>query len=248
MDSTEQIDIKNHPALILAGKADQTITHAHRLLQSRWCAHHGCGHCITCSRIVQHQHHRLLWLEPDDAYTRQSLEPLFEAIAFKLDDDEEFFCVLNHADRMSSACYNSLLKTLEEPHRGYHFVLLSERAHTLAPTIRSRCLLHELTPENPAEISHPIARFFTTTTYEHAAEFAQALEQTPPSEQESVGLIDDLLAYWIKKHHEACKSGINAQSTETEHVVNILEDALKNPPLSGSSQLFWRNLFVCIKK
>jgi DNA polymerase-3 subunit delta' len=34
---------------------------------------------------------------------------------------------------------NALLKTLEEPRRGVHFVLLSERPDRLLPTIRSRC-------------------------------------------------------------------------------------------------------------
>ncbi len=34
---------------------------------------------------------------------------------------------------------NALLKTLEEPRRGVHFILLSERPDRLLPTIRSRC-------------------------------------------------------------------------------------------------------------
>ena len=34
---------------------------------------------------------------------------------------------------------NAILKTLEEPKRGVHFVLLSERPERLLPTIRSRC-------------------------------------------------------------------------------------------------------------
>jgi DNA polymerase III subunit delta' len=34
---------------------------------------------------------------------------------------------------------NALLKTLEEPRRGVHFVLLAERPDRLLPTIRSRC-------------------------------------------------------------------------------------------------------------
>lgn len=34
---------------------------------------------------------------------------------------------------------NALLKTLEEPKRGVHFILVAERADRLLPTIRSRC-------------------------------------------------------------------------------------------------------------
>jgi DNA polymerase-3 subunit delta' len=45
---------------------------------------------------------------------------------------------------------NALLKTLEEPRPGVHFVLLSERPDRLLPTIRSRCqtvTFHHLPPE-----------------------------------------------------------------------------------------------------
>src|SRR5450756_1047133 len=40
---------------------------------------------------------------------------------------------------------NALLKTLEEPPGDMKFVLASEAAHRLLPTIRSRCLWHSMT-------------------------------------------------------------------------------------------------------
>ena len=48
------------------------------------------------------------------------------------------------AERMNHITANALLKTLEEPPGDVKFVLASEAAHQLLPTIRSRCLGHSM--------------------------------------------------------------------------------------------------------
>ncbi len=48
------------------------------------------------------------------------------------------------AERMNNVTANALLKTLEEPPGDVKFVLASEAAHQLLPTIRSRCLGHNM--------------------------------------------------------------------------------------------------------
>jgi len=48
------------------------------------------------------------------------------------------------AEQMNTITANALLKTLEEPPGDTRFVLASEAAHLLLPTIRSRCLGHTL--------------------------------------------------------------------------------------------------------
>lgn len=49
------------------------------------------------------------------------------------------------AERMNVYTANALLKTLEEPAGDVKFVLASDAAHLLLPTIRSRCLGHTMT-------------------------------------------------------------------------------------------------------
>lgn len=48
------------------------------------------------------------------------------------------------AERMNTVTANALLKTLEEPAGDTRFVLASESAHQLLPTIRSRCQAHAM--------------------------------------------------------------------------------------------------------
>lgn len=48
------------------------------------------------------------------------------------------------AERMNNVTANALLKTLEEPSGDVRFVLASDAAHQLLPTIRSRCQVHTM--------------------------------------------------------------------------------------------------------
>ena len=58
------------------------------------------------------------------------------------------------AERMNHITANALLKTLEEPPGDLKFVLASEAAHQLLPTIRSRCLTHTMTWPSESESSN----------------------------------------------------------------------------------------------
>lgn len=53
------------------------------------------------------------------------------------------------AERMNHVTANALLKTLEEPPGDVKFVLASDAAHQLLPTIRSRCLAHTMVWPTP---------------------------------------------------------------------------------------------------
>ena len=55
------------------------------------------------------------------------------------------------AEQMNHITANALLKTLEEPPGNVRFVLASEAAHQLLPTIRSRCMGHTMAWPEPTE-------------------------------------------------------------------------------------------------
>jgi len=81
--------------------------------------------------------------------------------------------VVYPAERMNAISANTLLKTLEEPPGDVRFVLATEAAHALLPTIRSRCLAHTMHWPKEEEIlawlgaqdvAEPEARIFLHAT------------------------------------------------------------------------------------
>jgi DNA polymerase-3 subunit delta' len=129
-----------------------------------------CGQCGSCHAIAVHAHTDLAVLMPetvmmalgwplpekaqqdiDDKKRKPSKEIRVEAMR----DAVEFAqrtsgrghgkaVLVYPAERMNHVTANTLLKTLEEPPGDLRFVLASESAHQLLPTIRSRCLIHTM--------------------------------------------------------------------------------------------------------
>lgn len=129
-----------------------------------------CGNCRSCHAIDVHVHADLCVLMPETQMLALGW-PLAEKAQAEIDDkkrkpsreirvdamrDAVEFCqrtsargrgkvvLVYPAEQMNAITANALLKTLGEPPGDVRFVLASESAHQLLPTIRSRCLLHTM--------------------------------------------------------------------------------------------------------
>jgi DNA polymerase III subunit delta' len=130
----------------------------------------GCGQCPSCHALEVRTHADVCVLMPETAMLELGW-PLSEKAQSDLDDKKrkpskeiridamrdavEFAqrtsargrgkaVLIFPAERMNHVTANALLKTLEEPPGDVRFVLASEAAHQLLPTIRSRCLTHTM--------------------------------------------------------------------------------------------------------
>ncbi len=136
-----------------------------------------CGQCESCHAISVRTHPDLCVLMPETL----SLElgwPLDEKTQDKIDKKEikasrlirveaargavaftQYTRSRGHtkvvliypAERMNLEAANTLLKTLEEPVGAVRFILATEAAHQLLPTIRSRCQSHALVWPDPGD-------------------------------------------------------------------------------------------------
>jgi len=129
-----------------------------------------CGTCGSCHAIEVRTHADLAVLMPETAMIELGW-PLSEKAQAEIDDKKrkpsreirieamrdaiEFaqrtsgrgrgkVVLVYPAERMNPFTANALLKTLEEPPGDARFVLASEAAHQLLPTIRSRCMAHTM--------------------------------------------------------------------------------------------------------
>ena len=129
-----------------------------------------CGHCASCHSIDVHAHADLSVLMPEVDMMARGW-PLSEKAQSEIDDKKrkpskeirvdamrdavEFTqrtsargcgkaVLVYPAEQMNAVTANALLKTLEEPPGDVRFVLATEAAHQLLPTIRSRCLAHTM--------------------------------------------------------------------------------------------------------
>ena len=232
-----------HPAYLWIGKEAQLHDRAFAFLKEQLCSQGGCDVCTQCRNITRKQHHLLLWITPENGYTLAQLEPVRETIVFALQPGEQFFIVLEHAELLNQACANSLLKSLEEPNEGYHFILLAQKAAGILPTIRSRCVVELLKGFTEHE-HHPLAHFFMPASLTKVADLLRELEKARIPERDIPGLIDTLLQYWRDRLENAVEKGTLSESEAVQQVIQCLERAQLLTPMPGSSKIVLRNLFL----
>lgn len=139
-----------------------------------------CGQCGSCHAIEVRTHADLCVLMPETQMLALGW-PLAEKAQAEIDDKKrkpsreirvdamrdavEFAqrtsgrgrgkaVLVYPAEQMNTVTANALLKTLEEPPGDVRFVLASEAAHQLLPTIRSRCLGHTMRWPDEAQMLH----------------------------------------------------------------------------------------------
>jgi len=129
-----------------------------------------CGHCGSCHAVDVHTHADLCLLVPEtlslalgwplDEKTQDDLDSkkrkpskeikvdaAREAVSFTQftrSRGTTKVVLVFPAERMNHITANTLLKTLEEPPGAVKFILATDAAHQLLPTIRSRCLGHTM--------------------------------------------------------------------------------------------------------
>ena len=129
-----------------------------------------CGQCGSCHAIDVRTHADLCVLMPetvmmdlgwplgesaqsdiDDKKRKASKEIRVEAMREAVEFSQRTSArghgkavLIFPAERMNVVAANALLKTLEEPAGDVRFVLASDAAYQLLPTIRSRCLAHTM--------------------------------------------------------------------------------------------------------
>ena len=129
-----------------------------------------CGHCGSCHAVEVHTHADLCMLMPEtlslslgwplDEKTQDELDgkkrkpskeikvdAARQAVSFTQftrSRGTTKVVVVFPAERMNHVTANTLLKTLEEPPGAVKFILATEAAHQLLPTVRSRCIGHTM--------------------------------------------------------------------------------------------------------
>lgn len=99
-----------------------------------------CGACPDCRLSAAGSHPNLLHVLPENRNILiDDIRLLQEELSLKAFSDRPRVALVVPADRMTVQAANALLKTLEEPPPGTHFLLVSHRLSQLPPTIVSRC-------------------------------------------------------------------------------------------------------------
>ncbi len=236
------------PANIIVGSTESTTNQAITILQQDLCLDGGCLQCITCTQITNtRQHHALFWLSPERRYTKDHITEIRRHVSFERTSRDDFYIILQHAERLSPVCCNALLKLLEEPPPRYHFYLLTTKLKPLLATLRSRCNILYLNAES--DVDHEeLIEFMTHKKPCTPHQFARFLtEQTPPN-QDASSILASISTAWAEQHQNALRHNQYDHAQQIKKILTIINQHTLLLPMPGSDKLFWRNLFLQINQ
>lgn len=113
----------------------------------------------VAARVAREAHPDLTWVRPSGAAEMlvADIEEAVVAAATRTPfESARRVFVLERVETMNDQAANRLLKTLEEPPRFVHLLLLSDRPEDVLPTILSRCQLIRFDPAPSARIAEQL--------------------------------------------------------------------------------------------
>lgn len=117
-----------------------------------------CGQCKSCLLLAAGNHPDLLLLQPESTSLGvDEIRRLTDFTQGRAQQHGHKVIIVRHAERMTEAAANALLKTLEEPPAGCFLLLCTAQAQRLKPTILSRCQRWALAPLAPQALADYLA-------------------------------------------------------------------------------------------
>ncbi len=109
-----------------------------------------CLQCASCRRFQSGNHPDFFLIAPDGRNIKIDQIRSLKKDIYLVGDNK--VCLIEKAESMTAEASSSLLKILEEPPAGLHFILLAEHPRLLFDTILSRCQAYTLQPLSMEEI------------------------------------------------------------------------------------------------
>lgn len=111
-----------------------------------------CGMCASCARFSVIPNEGYMLMEPSgDRIKIEQVRDVVEYLSLRSDLKNRFI-IIDQAEKLTQQAANALLKSIEEPPAGVHFILITSNLSMLLPTIRSRCQVFTFSGLNEEEL------------------------------------------------------------------------------------------------
>lgn len=114
-----------------------------------------CGVCRGCVKAAGGKHANLITLFPEERESSIKIDrvrSVLEQLNLNALEQGARVVLIEQADKLTPQAQNALLKSLEEPQPGLHFVLTSLSERAILPTILSRCMRAFVPPRRESDI------------------------------------------------------------------------------------------------
>jgi len=191
-----------------------------------------CNQCEHCEAVNQGRFLDLIEIDAASNTSVDDVRDLRDKINFSPNQGDYKVYIIDEVHMLSTAAFNALLKTLEEPPSHAIFILATTEIHKITPTVLSRCQRHEFRSIPVTEI---VAHLKEISLIEDLTIDTEALtlvaRQATGSLRDAVSLLDQLASASQSITLEMTQLLLGTATSEA--VVKIVEALLDENPAAG---------------
>ena len=191
--------------------------------------------CNTCAHCVAVNEGRFLDLIEIDAASNTSVEDvrdLRDKINFTPNQGQYKVYIIDEVHMLSTAAFNALLKTLEEPPAHAIFILATTEIHKIPATVLSRCQRHEFRRVPVDDITGQLKRIAESEKL-HAEPEALTLiaRQSAGGMRDAISLLDQMASTGKEITLGLTQSVLGTATSQT--VITLVGAVLAHDPAAG---------------
>ena len=154
-----------------------------------------CNQCANCQAVNEGRFLDLIEIDAASNTSVEDVRDLRDKISFSPNEGRFKIYIVDEVHMLSTAAFNALLKTLEEPPSHAIFILATTEVHKIPPTVLSRCQRHEFRRLPVNLISGYLREQVAAEAYEIEPEAVELIaRQATGSLRDAVSMLDQLVS------------------------------------------------------
>ena len=191
-----------------------------------------CGQCAHCQLVNQGRFLDLIEIDAASNTSVEDVRDLRDKINFSPNQGRYKVYIVDEVHMLSTAAFNALLKTLEEPPSHAIFILATTEVHKIPATVLSRCQRHEFRRIPVAEIANYLKDMAVEEGIEVEPEVLTLLaRQSTGAMRDAISLLDQLASTGEVITLALAQSVLGTATSQA--VLDVIQALIDRKPAAG---------------
>lgn len=191
-----------------------------------------CDNCAHCTAVNENRFLDLIEIDAASNTSVDDVRDLRDKINFSPSQGRFKVYIIDEVHMLSTAAFNALLKTLEEPPPHAKFILATTEVHKIPATVLSRCQRHEFRRVPVGEIAHLLREKCTEEGLEIDEDALLLIaRQATGSLRDAISLLDQLTSTGVKV--TLAEAQVVLGTATSEAVIRLIESVLTRDAAAG---------------
>ncbi|HEY3310848.1 MAG TPA: DNA polymerase III subunit gamma/tau [Anaerolineales bacterium] len=195
-----------------------------------------CNECTHCLAVNENRYMDLIEIDAASNTSVDDVRDLRDKINFAPSQGDFKVYIVDEVHMLSTAAFNALLKTLEEPPPHVIFILATTEIHKIPATVLSRCQRHEFRRVPINEITRHLNEICKTEGIKADPEALSVIaRQASGGMRDAISLLDQLASTGEKITLELAQTVLGTATNQS--VVGLIQAVIEHHPGSGLDEI-----------